>query len=125
MNRKGQAVVELALVIPILLLVLLGIMEFAIIFSNQLIIENASRDSARYAVLGASDNEIQTYAAQLTKMVRGTAPLVTITPSVGSRTKGVAVTVSISYNHILMTPIISNILGSGIQLSASTTMRME
>jgi hypothetical protein len=48
-SRKGVAAVEFALILPLLLVILFGIIEFGAILYNQSVITNASRDAARYA----------------------------------------------------------------------------
>lgn len=57
-NEKGQTLVEFALVLPVLLLLLLGIIQFGIIFSAHIAITNAAREGARIAAVGSSRNEI-------------------------------------------------------------------
>lgn len=57
-NEKGQAMVEFALVLPILLLILCGICEFGSIFSNQILANNACREAARYAAVHYKDDGI-------------------------------------------------------------------
>ncbi|PWH18395.1 MAG: hypothetical protein DDG59_06165, partial [Anaerolineae bacterium] len=52
-RRPGQAITEFALVLPILLLVIFGIIEFARIYQSYLVISNAARFGVRYAVTGA------------------------------------------------------------------------
>lgn len=54
-NEKGQSIVEFALVVPILLTLLCGIIDFGWIYSNQYKVENASYAGARYASLYVSD----------------------------------------------------------------------
>src|SRR5690349_19561966 len=53
-NRRspGQGLLEFALILPILLLVLFGIIEFARILQAWLSVENAARFGVRYAVTG-------------------------------------------------------------------------
>jgi len=46
-KEKGQAMVETALVLPLFLLILCGIIDYGWIFSNQLMLNNSSRDGAR------------------------------------------------------------------------------
>ncbi|MCS7248469.1 MAG: pilus assembly protein [Anaerolineales bacterium] len=51
-KRRGQAITEFALVLPILLLLIFGIIEFARIYQSYLVISNAARFGVRYAVTG-------------------------------------------------------------------------
>lgn len=54
-DKKGQAAVELVLVLPILLLLLCGIIDFGWIFGNKLYISYCSREGARYGITVATD----------------------------------------------------------------------
>ena len=53
-SRKspGQGLVEFALALPILLLLVFGLIEFARIFAAWLMVENSARTAARYASTG-------------------------------------------------------------------------
>jgi Flp pilus assembly protein TadG len=51
-RRRGQALVELALTLPILLLLVLGILEFGYATHQKLILSHASREAARAMALG-------------------------------------------------------------------------
>jgi len=53
-NENGQAMVELALTIPILMMILCGIIDFGWFFSNQLSASFCSREGARYGVINSS-----------------------------------------------------------------------
>lgn len=48
-KSKGQATLELALVLPIFLILMVGIFEVARIFFYNVSVNNASREAARYA----------------------------------------------------------------------------
>ena len=51
-NREnGQAIIELALTLPLLLLVVLGIFDFGLMFQRYEVVTNAAREGARVAVL--------------------------------------------------------------------------
>ena len=50
-NRRGQALVEFALLLPFLLLLLLGVIEFGRAWNVKQVLTNASREGARYAVV--------------------------------------------------------------------------
>jgi hypothetical protein len=51
-RSRGQALVEFALVLPVLLILLMVLIEVARLFSAWLIVENSAREAARYAVTG-------------------------------------------------------------------------
>lgn len=63
--RRGVAVVEMAVVTPLLLLIMFGIIEFGWVFMIQETLTNATREAARVAALqGSTDADIQTRFAQ-------------------------------------------------------------
>jgi Flp pilus assembly protein TadG len=74
-RRSGSTLVEFAIVLPLLLAVLIGIMEFGWLVKNNLTIANAAREGARNASLGKTTTEIRT-------RVQNTAtPLSTVSPN--------------------------------------------
>ncbi len=54
-RRRGQALAEFALTLPILLLLMFGIIEFARIFQAWVVLQNSARAAARYAITGQVD----------------------------------------------------------------------
>ena len=56
-TSKGQSLVELTLVLPILLLMLLGLMELGMLLRAYLVIVNANREAARFASRGTFTDE--------------------------------------------------------------------
>ena len=53
---RSQGVVEFALAAPILLMLLFAIIDFSLLFSAWLLIQNISRQAVRYAVTGQYDS---------------------------------------------------------------------
>lgn len=51
-KERGQALIEMALVLPILLALVFGIIEFGNIYSTQLQLNNVARQAVRTAVVG-------------------------------------------------------------------------
>ena len=49
-NQEGAMVVEFALILPLLLLITFGIIEFSLLMYNKAMINNACREGARAAV---------------------------------------------------------------------------
>lgn len=56
-GRAGQALAEFVLVIPVLLLLVFGIVEFGLAFRTHQIVTNAAREGARVAVLPSSHED--------------------------------------------------------------------
>ena len=53
-NEKGQAMVEFAIVLPLLLLILCGILDFGWIYFNRYKVEDATYQGARFAFVAVS-----------------------------------------------------------------------
>lgn len=69
-RQKGQGLTEFALILPILLLVLLGIIEAARIIWAYITIQNAAREAVRYAVTGQPLDPISNEPWTMTDEVR-------------------------------------------------------
>lgn len=50
-SERGAELIEFALVFPVLLLVVLGIVDFGFLFQRMEVVTNAAREGARIAVL--------------------------------------------------------------------------
>jgi len=53
-NARGQAVAELAILLPVLVLIVLGCLDLGRVFSVWLTLSNATREGARYAASNPS-----------------------------------------------------------------------
>lgn len=88
--RRGTAFVETALVIPILLMVLLGIVEFSRAFMVAQLLTNAAREGCRQGVLqGTTTSEVESLVAELVATTVGVSEdevdvTVEITPAEGN-----------------------------------------
>ena len=77
----GAAAVELALVLPILLLLLFGIISFGIVFAQKLALSNAAREAARFGTVGLTTSDRPT-CQQITDRVRAALTnTIALTPS--------------------------------------------
>ncbi|MFV9510501.1 TadE/TadG family type IV pilus assembly protein [Tepidibacillus sp. LV47] len=124
-GEQGQSLVEFALVTPILLLLLLGIIEFGHIFYSYLMIENASRDGARYGSVWATDMEIKQIIEEKTYSLEPNNLTIIISPSYEYRQRGGKIEVSIDYEVPLWAPVWGEILPNPFPISAKTVMRVE
>ncbi len=135
--------VEFALITPLLLLLVFGIIEFGFMLNRDTIIGNASRDGARVASLNGSYAEIK--GAITGELSASGIPVTTpvtvididcIQPD-GSKCNatastydslvqsGATTTVKITYDYQWITPVISNMFGSSTTLEQYTQMRVE
>lgn len=124
-KKKGQSLVEFALILPILLLIVVGIIEFGILMSSYLIVQNTARDAVRQISVGAVDSAVFTTVRQNAVGIDRNQLSFTATPSSATRTRGNPVTVTTTYNHQILTPLLSVVLGTTLQWQVSATMRLE
>ncbi len=124
-DKRGQALVELALVLPLIILLVMGTMEFGRIFHSYLLITNASREGARAGVTGADDAVIIIKAKDAAESLGLNEAQINITPAQNSRTRGIPLTVQVNCAVELITPVLSTVLPDPFPLSAATTMRIE
>jgi len=123
-RQDGQALVEMAIILPLLLLLLLGTIEMGRIFHSYIVVTQASREGARVAAVGQSDAEINTVVAENTSSLGGTVR-VGITPAHADRRVGDTVTVEVQYEIDLVAPMITAFFPDPFPVTGATSMRVE
>lgn len=126
-DEKGQSVVEFAILLPILLLLLMGIIQFGIIFSAQIALTNAAREGARAASVGKNEAEVK---ERVMDAIEGHSTLdlmkdnitVEYPDSVGKEVKVIITDASI--NLIVPVPDVF-VPGNSINIGAKASMRSE
>jgi len=134
-RSEGQAMVEFALILPIALLILLGIIQFGFLFAGHIGVTNAVRETARYGSTSAVNDattatanagQICTYLKN-TAMTRvpgySSSNVVTsgsqrttveyesyTDPHAAPNTWSVRLTVHVEYKHPLLVPIVGAII---------------
>ncbi len=123
-TEKGQAMVEFALVLPVLLVLLCGIIDFGWLYYNQITLNNAAREGARYAVIHYDPTTDWKGAAEsrmLTSMAGVSSAAAIVSDPVEQQ-----ITASVTANPRILTGFTSTILGKQtLELHASCTMRLE
>lgn len=108
-SEKGQAAVEFALCLPIVLLILCAIADFGWVFMHELTLSNATREGARVAIINVSDGS---YADKARDKVEDTAAICNNgTLSVSVTATGGDVKVTAAYNLQMLTPMAKLIFG--------------
>lgn len=127
LSEKGQAMVEFALVLPALLLLLCGIIDFGWIFGNQLLANNAAREAARYSAIHYYDSAIDDDQAVAAEIVAERAPTLEspVVTLIKSAT-GDEITVSVSSDVTVPSPLLSTLFSGGTYtVTAQCVMRLE
>jgi Flp pilus assembly protein TadG len=126
-KRRGAAAVEFAVVAPIFLLLVFGMIEYGRMVMVQQVLTNASREGARCAVLDGSTHQqvVDTITAYLTSgSIQGANITVNPTnPEDAAFGDPVTVTVDIGFSEVSWLP--SPMYLGGTTLSATTVMRRE
>lgn len=122
-NNRGQAMVEMALVLPLLLLILAGTIEFGRVLNQYLVVTAAAREGARAAVVGGNDVEVSETAKKAAASIDTSGMDVSVTPA--DRPRGSAVTVTVTKPIQIMTPLISKFFPEKPSVQGQVIMRME
>lgn len=123
-SEKGQALVEFALVLPLLLTLLCGIIDFGWLYYNQITLNNAAREGARYAVIHYDPAEDWRDAAE-SRMISSMAGVNSAVAIVSDPVEQ-QITASVTATPRILTGITSTILGTQtLELHAECTMRLE
>ena len=135
-GRRGQAVVEFALVLPLVLILVISVFEFARAWNIQQVLTDAAREGARIAVVGSGREETEgVITGKVQTAVNNALSIAAIDPDDADVTltnmgagRGSAATVRIElpYRFSFLGPLMEwTIDKSTLTLSTSITMRNE
>ena len=129
-GQRGASAIEFAIILPVLLVILIGIMEFGYAMFAKAVITNASREGARTGIVYATPNRpgdaeivqaVNNYCSNL-------IPSATVTTTVvrAGSDAGNPLTVRVNYLHNFW--VLHNLpfgIAGPLNLGAETVMRME
>ncbi len=118
-RRRGQAVVEMALVTPLLLMLCFGVIDFGYYMYNYVQAANCVREAARRAAVRAVDASNPPYCSEASLQPTVTANYLSL--PAGSE---VTATVNAPHTWIAIGYMVPG-LGSTTTITARTSMRME
>ena len=107
---RGAAAVEMALVLPFLLLLICGMIDMGRLYYTEITLATAARESVRVWALGGTAGEVQTRATAAAPGMSVTAgpwPATTTPCAFGSAT-----TVRVTTSFTFLTPLIRNLVPS-------------
>lgn len=119
-GERGAAAVEFALILPVLLLLVLGIIEFGRIYNIQISLSGAAREGARYMAIHHSETNAATNARNSAVAAAPSVPLTagSITISNATCATGTQVSVTVPYTVTLISGYLGfapiNLTGKGV-----------
>jgi Flp pilus assembly protein TadG len=124
-NEKGQSMVEMALLLPLLLLLITGIFDIGRLMYTYMHLQIATQETVRQGGLGMDDSEITSFARNYVNIQDPNQLDVQISPGDTERKSGDYVTVTLEYPIEFITPFVSNVIPSPVQITTDSTIRVE
>ncbi|HET7481305.1 MAG TPA: TadE/TadG family type IV pilus assembly protein [Actinomycetota bacterium] len=119
-DERGQATLELVLLLPVVLLVVGAIVQVGAIAVDRVRLAHAAREAVRVAVVEDDPSRIEAAARR-----SGLSPLeVRVTPAPAERRRGEPVKVSVSFREEPSIPVISSLV-PGVDMHDDATMAIE
>ena len=126
LQTQGQGLVEFALVVPILLLIVFGVVDFGRAIYAFNTIGNAARTAGRVAIVSQTPSSIQSAAINQAVALGIPTTGVTISHDLcpSSYSIGCIVSVTVTYAFHPITPVVGQIWQS-ISMSSTTALPIE
>lgn len=117
-SERGAAAVEFAILLPLLLMLVLGTIEFGRAYNAQIILTNAARDGVRVMAINNNPTAATTAAQNAAASVSSTIPTSAVTVSPTTCSTGTQVTVTLNYTLSTITGIAGpfSMTGKGVML---------
>ena len=124
-SQAGQAMVEMALALPVLLMLVGGIVDFGWLYYNKIALNNAAREGARYAVIHY--NTSSDWATRSVDIMDSTYVGVdTAIAAVTEDPMNSQIQATMTADIPILTGITSTLIGkSSIEMTGTCTMRIE
>lgn len=124
-EEKGQSLVEMALLLPLLLLLLAGIFDFGRLLYSYTHLHLAAQETVRLGGLGRGDDEIIQFAREYIDLGDSSLLNVRISPTQDHRDSGEYMTLTLNYPIEIVTPFFSSFIPTPIVISTESTIRVE
>jgi Flp pilus assembly protein TadG len=131
LGESGQALVEFAIIAPILLLLIMGIVDFGRAFYTYHVLIDAAREGARVAVVANPTTTVDTVANRINRLLDGAGldtanATKSITGFHGGTGVSATVTIAYPFNIRWITPFLGwTNAQAAFTLNSSATFRNE
>jgi uncharacterized protein (UPF0333 family) len=122
-HEKGQSLLEFALLLPVILYLICGIIDFGRIMYTHMQINLVTQEAVRLGGLGRNDAEIRKYT--MDHVDHPSKVTVSISPSDSARKSGDYVKVSLEEQVDYITPLLSKIFPTPYRVMTDSTIRVE
>lgn len=130
-NERGQALAEFALVLPLVLLFIAGIVEMGRAWNIKQVVTDAAREGARYAVvqdMAVDSNVVKAKIMERLALAHVETADISISPSADWRVSGMPMTITVTTQFRMA--LIKGLLGwagvpSTVPISTQAIMRNE
>lgn len=121
-NSSGSAAVELALVLPLVLMMALALLQVGLLAKDSLVVVQAAREGAREAAVTSDDERVRQAALRGGGELAGERTEVEVerTGSMGD-----PVTVRVRYRAPMVVPFVEWLFPDEVHLASAATMRQE
>jgi hypothetical protein len=138
-DKRGTAAIEFAIILPLLVVFIFGIMEFGLVFYDKAMVTNASREAARAGIVyrdppltvAEMQSVVDSYCGgRLISFGGGPSPTTTV-PSGECTNHGDELVINVAYQYefLLLPDFLTAFFTGGmpgsIDISAVTRMRCE
>jgi len=137
-SQRGAAALEFALVLPILIVLIFGVVDFGLMINSQAVFANAARDAARAGSFSATKAEIQGVVTSETSYLTNDTDVTTVVtcrkpgnPGTAcssaydtEKQSGGTVIVTITYTHNWLTPALLGLPNTSL-VTKTSEMRIE
>ncbi len=124
-GTKGQALVEMALTMSLLLLIVLGGVEVARIAHVALVVTNSAREGARAAAIGDSYGKVTASVRRSLGTWADQSHTIEIDPIEEHRRQGEPIEVRVIVPVPLITPVLAPIISNPFPVQSVVVMRAE
>ncbi|MDR7157520.1 TadE/TadG family type IV pilus assembly protein [Arthrobacter sp. BE255] len=117
-SERGAVAVEFAILLPLLLMLVLGTIEFGRAYNAQITLTNAARDGVRVMAIANDPTSAKTAAISAAASVSTTIPTSDVTLSTETCSTGAQVTLTVKYTLSTVTGIAGPfpMTGKGVML---------